>query len=154
MVKVAFYKGMPGTFFTNLGDKLIRWWTNGPYSHAEIITQTNDKGEVYSHSAVFLNGAGVRSIWRSDIVEPNWDVVELPEIDPSGVEAWFAARQGCKYDLIGLLGFVWRRDQYSKNKYFCSETVMDSLGIAEGWRFDPNALKPIIDKLSTFQKGN
>ncbi len=151
MVKVAFYKGKPSGIFAAIGDDLIRWWTNGPYSHAEIITQSNDKGEVYSHSAVFLGGAGVRSIWRSDITEANWDVVELPDINAADVEKWFSDRIGCKYDLIGLLGFVWRRDQYSKNKYFCSETVADSIGIDQGWRYDPNALKCIVDNLSSFK---
>lgn len=149
MVKVAFFKGKPNGFFPAIGDDLIRWWTDGPYSHAEIITQVNDKGEVYSHSAVLLGGTnGVRSIWRSDIVAPDWDVVELPNVDPASVEAWFTAHAGCKYDLLGLLGFVLRRNDYDKNKYFCSESVADSLGIAEGWRYDPNALKPIIDKLA------
>lgn len=152
MVKVAFYRGIPSSKIAAFGDVLIRWWTNGPYSHAEVITQENDKGQVYSHSAVFLGYDAVRSIWRSDITPDSWDVVELPDVDPASVEAWFKEHEGCKYDLLGLIGFIWRRDQYSKDKYFCSETVADSLGIEQGWRFDPNGLKTIVDKLS--KKGN
>lgn len=154
MVKVAFFKGNPGTFFANLGDELIRWWTNGPYSHAEIATQFKDDGTALCHSSVLLGTPnGVRSIWRDISAATDWDVVELTDVDPAAVEAWFAANNGCKYDILGLIGFVLRRDQYSKNKYFCSESVADSLGIADGWRYDPNALKPIVDKLSTFTKG-
>jgi hypothetical protein len=154
MVKVAFYKGKPATFWANVGDILIRWWTGGPYSHAEIATQFKADGTALCHSSVITGTPnGVRSIWRDISVAYDWDVVELTDVDPAGVEAWFATHNGAKYDLLGLLGFVFKRGNYDKNKYFCSETVANSLGIAEGWRYDPNALKPIIDKLSTFNKG-
>lgn len=153
MVKVAFYKGR-STAWNNFWADLIRWWTDGPYSHVEVITKTDDKGQVYSYSAV-LKGDAVRGEWRSDMDATGWDFVEL-DIDPSYVEAWFddKIKRGCKYDLLGLLGFVFRRNQYSKDKYFCSEAVADSIGLEEGWRYDPNALKPIVDLLSTYKKGN
>jgi hypothetical protein len=152
MVKVAFFKGRHPSIIDNIGSDLVRWWTNGPYSHVEIITKTNDQGQSYTLSAV-LKANAVRGVWQT-LVDSDWDFVEL-DIDPAVVESWFddKIKQGCKYDLLGLIGFVLRRNQYSKNKYFCSETVADSVGVAEGWRYDPNALKPIIDKLSTYNKG-
>ena len=96
MVKVAFYKGR-STAWNNFWADLIRWWTDGPYSHVEVITKTDDKGQVYSYSAV-LKGDAVRGEWRSDMDATGWDFVEL-DIDPSYVEAWFddKIKRGCKY---------------------------------------------------------
>lgn len=148
-VKVAFYKGR-STAWDNFWADLVRWWTNGPYSHTEIITR-QEGDQSYSHTSVIgISSGGISSRWRK-MEDADWDFVEV-EADPEVVEGWFKRKDSAKYDLPGLLGFVFRRDDYSRDKYFCSEAVAASLGIKEAWRYDPNALKPIIDVLSTYHK--
>lgn len=135
-MKVVFYKAS-GTG----ADKLIRWWTNGPYSHVEIVLQEKD-GQSLCASA-HINDGGVRTKWIT--IDPaSWDTVEI-EADADKVAQWFKEHDGAKYDLIGLLGFVFQRGGYDRNKYFCSEAIANSLGIEEGWRYDPNTFKTLID---------
>jgi hypothetical protein len=147
MVTVAFYKGR-GSAWDNFWADLIRWWTGGPYSHVEVITKTNAEGQSFCYSSVFKE-KGIRGKWR-DLAVGDWDFVDV-DVDPLQVEAWFVAHAGAKYDLLGLLGFVFRREEYDHNKYFCSEAVADAIGLGEGWRYDPNALKPIVDFLSKYK---
>jgi hypothetical protein len=151
MVKIAFYKGNSNTAWNNFWANAVRWWTNGPYSHAEVITKTDDAGRYYCYSST-IKEHGVRGEWRV-LPEAEWDFVDV-DYDPDRVISWFEERikQGFGYDLAGLLGFVFRRDDYSKDKYFCSEAVAASIGIREAWRYDPNALRPIIDLISTYHK--
>jgi hypothetical protein len=51
-----------------------------------------------------------------------------------------AAIGGDRYDVLGLLGFVWRRQTGTQSKWFCSEAVAAMLGFPEPWRFDPMTL--------------
>lgn len=80
---------------------------------------------------------GVR-VKHIDLHPDRWDLVEVP--DTPAAWDWLRAREEEKYDLLGLLGFVWRRQTGQQNKWFCSEAVAAMLGISEPWRFDPMAL--------------
>jgi hypothetical protein len=143
MVTFAFYKGKG-----KLVNALIRLWTRGPYSHTEVITTQNGSLS-YCYSADRPD-KGIRGKWRLlDAAE--WDFVQV-DADPVAVAQWYEDRIGCGYDFMGLLGFVWRPETGSKNKYFCSEANAASIGINEAWRLDPNTLKPIIDNLSNYTR--
>ena len=131
MVRVAFYKGK-----TRFFNKAVAWWTRGPYSHCELIVD----GKSYSSS--FLDG-GVRV--KEIVYDPeHWDIVNVPWADAAKAVAWFQAHMGQGYDVIGLAGFVVRRVEDDRGKYFCSEAVASSLGYEDAWRFDPNTLYPVL----------
>jgi len=151
MVKIAFYKGNSSTAWNNFWANAVRWWTGGPYSHTEVITKTDETGKHLCYSST-IKEHGVRGEWRV-LPESDWDFVDV-DSDPEAVTAWFEdkIKQGCKYDMLGLLGFLFKRQEFDKNKYFCSEAVADSIGIREGWRYDPNDLKPIVDLLSQYTR--
>lgn len=72
-----------------------------------------------------------------------WDFIEV-EADPERVRAWFEGQAGKKYDYLAWLGFLWRRETGSRNRWFCSEAVATALGYADGWRFDPNTLFVVL----------
>ena len=92
-------------------------------------------------SSSFIDG-GVRMKWI--ILDPDhWDIIEI-KADEDAVAKWFKQRLGKKYDLLGLLGFVWRRSDGDKNKYFCSEALAASIGFKQAWRFDPNTLYEVL----------
>lgn len=125
IVRVAFYKGR-----TRIFNKGVSWWTRGPYSHCELIVG----GKSYSSS--FLDG-GVR-VKEIEYDPAHWDIVDVPWADAAAAVAWFEAHMGEGYDLVGLVGFVFRRVEDDRGRYFCSEAVASSLGFVDCWRFDPN----------------
>lgn len=130
-VRVAFYKGRKRFF-----NRAVAWWTRGPYSHCELIVD----GKSYSSS--FLDG-GVR-VKEIDYDPEHWDIIDLPWADSGKAVEWFEAHMGLGYDILGLVGFVARRVEDDRNRYFCSESIAAALGFEESWRFDPNTLYPVL----------
>lgn len=141
MIKVGFYKGGK----RSITAAIIRWWTKGPYSHSEIFLEEDADGKMLGYSARLSEG--VRAKWQ-EIDLTRWDFIEV-DVEPAQVRAWFDPRLECKYDMLGIVGFVFRPVEDERNKYFCSETTAASIGIKDAWRFDPNTLKVILDKLIT-----
>ena len=139
MVTVAFYKG-----HTRVFNKLVSWWTRGPYSHTELVVD----GVWYSSS--FLDG-GVRAK-RIEFDPEHWDLIELPDADAASAVKWFEDHAGLKYDVLGLAGFVIRSLPDDRRKYFCSESVAASLGFDEAWRLDPNTFAAVLRRMAGQKK--
>lgn len=144
MIQIAFYKGTkPG--FAGLFNRLVRWWTRGPYSHCEIIFNTSNDGQSHCASASNID-KGVR--FKTMALAPEkWDFLSV-DLDPRVVAKWFVDHDGAKYDVRGLFGFVWRRSEDDRGKYFCSEACAEALGLEEAWRFDPNTLFVAIKRIA------
>ncbi len=137
-MQVAFYKGR-----TRLFNRLVSWWLKGPYSHVELVTATYSDGVSACASASFMDG-GVRV--KHMVLNPDhWDLVDVPHT-PEAWD-WVMAHENERYDLLGLMGFVWRRQTGGKRKWFCSEAVADMLGFPESWRFDPMNLHSALKGL-------
>ena len=136
-MRVAFYKGTrPG--MSGFVNRLIRWWTNSPYSHCELVVAPID--DAYLCASASLEDGGVR-FTLIDLDPARWDVVEFDtdvDIEKAAVE-WFNDHLGEPYDLAAVLGFVWRRG-HRAGHWDCSESVGAALGIPESWRFDPATL--------------
>lgn len=136
-MRVAFYKGKKRLF-----NKLVSWWTRGPYSHCELVFSDGE-----SASASFMDG-GVR-YKRILFDDAHWDFIELED---SFLEAqsrfWFYDHFNEKYDVLGILGFVNPRIKQSKNKWFCSEAIMAALGFSEAWRYNPNTAYSVLLRFS------
>lgn len=134
-MRVALYKGRARLF-----NRLVAWWTRGPYSHCEAIL--NEEGGVaLCASSSFLDG-GVRVKWIK--LDPaKWDVVDVPGWDVKRAAAWFAQHTGDRYDVFGIVGFVISRIRHARGKWFCSESILQSIGVPDAWRFNPNELAAI-----------
>ena len=135
-MKVAFYKGR-----TKLFNKLVSWYLNSPYSHCEIIL---DDSLGLCGSSSFRDG-GVRM--KVIPLDPeHWDIldVNLSIQDQILVRAWFEVHSGQGYDVLGLAGFLFRREQGNKNKWFCSESIAEALGYSDPFRFDPATLYSVL----------
>ena len=131
-MKVAFYKGthagLPGVY-----NRLIRWWTRSPYSHAELVF---DNGQAASASSM---DGGVR--FKAIEFDPAlWDFVSVPAGLALAARDWFTQHQGEAYDLLGNLHFVIGAVGDDKRKWFCSEAVAAALGMPNPERFDPGTL--------------
>jgi hypothetical protein len=71
--------------------------------------------------------------------ERNWDLLQLDtSVSQEEMRSLISDMLGKQFDVLGLVGFVFRRAKHSKKKLFCSEFVMTCLGYQDAWRFDPN----------------
>lgn len=140
-MQIAFYKGtrpgLPGLF-----NRAVRWWTRGPYSHCEIVLWRLSDGRAVCGSAANLDGGVRRKI--IDLDPAHWDVVDIPWANQSAALTWFAEHEGERYDMAGLFGFVWRRGDGDRGRWYCSEACAAALGFDEPWRFCPNTLAAVI----------
>ena len=133
MIRVAFYKA-PGRW----EDRLIRWWTGGPYSHCELVIGVAD-GVMHCASSSGRDG-GVRAkaipakLHHWDVVEVPWAVAPYKVGDP-------IRDDGARYDWMGLaLSQVFASGRHSPSRWFCSEWVARELGLPHPSRYSPNAL--------------
>lgn len=148
-MRIAFYKGTQSGLYGFL-DKLVRWWTGGPYSHCEIILHGDDAAAICASASKTDGGVRIKTI----ALDPSrWAVVEIGG-DSARAAEWFAAHLGEGYDLLGLFGFVWRRRDGERNKWFCSEACAAALGLAEPWRYCPNALASLLRGRLPLPSGN
>jgi hypothetical protein len=126
-MKVAFYKGKKRLF-----NKLVSWWTRGPYSHCELVFSDGQ-----SASSSFMDG-GVR-YKRILFDNGHWDFIELgPKFDEQKAREWFDKHLGDGYDVAGIIGFVNPRVSQDKQKEFCIEAVLSALEFTESWRYNLN----------------
>jgi hypothetical protein len=134
MMKVAFYKGKKRFF-----NKFVSWWTNGPYSHVEIVLSNG-----YSYSSSYAD-CGVRKK-KIAFKSKEWDFIYINTENEFIVKERINKMLYNGFDTLGLLSFVFRRGKYVKNKVFCSEFVMSVLGYRDSFRFDPNTCYVTLEK--------
>ena len=140
-MQIAFYKGTKSGI-AGLFNRLVRWWTGGQYSHCELILGAAS-GLVPALCASASNlDHGVRT--KTIALDPaRWDIFEVGG-DADRVAAWFKRHDGQPYDLLGLFGFVGRRQDGDPGKWFCSEACAAALGLHEPWRYCPNTLAAVL----------
>lgn len=135
-MQVAFYKGR-----TRLFNRVVSWYLAGPYSHCELILSTDANGYATCASASYMDG-GVR-VKTMRLDPEHWDIVDVPDAYLSA-RMWLTQHEDDRYDILGLLGFVWRRQTGDQDKWFCSEAVAAMLGMSQPWRYDPMTLHSAI----------
>lgn len=146
--QVAFYrgrkkgKGVMPTIFRAL-DSLTRLVTKGPYSHCEIVEKLPD-GTYKCFSSSYRDG-GVRSKILS-LDSDSWDLVDAPYLTAEAVEEVKRRTVGLKYDLVGAVGVVILSPD-RPHKWFCSELAAEVIGLKEPWRFSPNTLYSVVQRL-------
>ena len=101
--------------------RLIRWQTNGDYSHAAIQFPDGTIYEAWHKPAKFRKRPPLKD-WSN--VEA-FDIVGLPEDANKTMRDWCERHLGAKYDFNGVLRFLTRRRKKKDGKLFCSEAVFD-----------------------------
>lgn len=130
MILASYKSNRPG--IKGLFNRVTRWWLGGKYSHTELIFSDGVSG-----SSSWLDG-GVR-LKVITFNPDHWDFIKING-DERAARQWFAEHSGQPFDLLGLLGFVWRRNTETRGKWFCSESVAAALQFHEPYRFDPCSL--------------
>lgn len=118
----------------------------GDTAHCEagIVADPADR-VAWCVSASFLDtGVRGKSIDLSDPAK--WRVYAVPTWLEMDIRGWLAAHDGWGYDLLGLLGIVWRPLGHSRRKAFCSEAVAAMLGLPEPELYDPRTLESVVQR--------
>lgn len=111
-IYIAFYKDNYKWW-----SRLIKWVTNGKYSHCEFY----DGEQLIGIS----NEQRVRKL-KQPLNPKKWDIYELKR--NINVNKFFNETQGKKYDWLGiLLSCVFNFKRHNKNKYTCSEWVAECI---------------------------
>lgn len=134
-MKLACYKGTrPG--LRGLFNVMVRWWLSGPYSHCELVFSDG----VCASSSWMDGGVRFKAI---DLDPAKWDIFDING-DEQAARQWFEQHAGQPYDVLGLLGFVWRRGTQERGKWTCGEAVAASLGKRDPHRVDPCIITLIV----------
>ena len=123
-VKVAFYKAKG-----NWQNRIVRWWTKSPYSHAELVMPDN-----YTWISISpLLSATVSKRIKTDFDLDNWDFVslELDDAQHEVIQDFYEETKGCRYDWVGMiLSQLLSFNIKQKNKWYCSEWIAYALRIS------------------------
>jgi hypothetical protein len=130
---IALFKGTrPG--ISGLYNRLGRLIDRGPYSHCEFKFSNG-----LSASASYMDG-GVRAKKIEYSSEGYWDFLPVPPEAEAQAVQWYNRHYGAKYDILGNLRFATNFAKDDPDKWFCSESIMASLGYPEAYRYGPNGL--------------
>lgn len=144
MVKIAFYKAKYGSW----KDKLVAWWTKGPYSHSEIIFSD---GMWFSASTRDGNKTRFKKIIPN---ESHWDfiTINISDIDEEDLRQFAEYNNNLPYDWIGIFfSQLMPFNCHFEKKWFCSEIIhaMMKWFVFVDWRdpsqmVDPNTLYNLL----------
>lgn len=123
-IQVAFYKG-EGNFF----NKVVRWWTESIYSHAEIILPD---GYTWIGISPFLKSK-VDERKKIMFDHGEWDFIDMDitENQYKIIMEFFEDTKGQGYDWLGMLlsQFLPCKIKHKK-RWYCSEWISYALRIA------------------------
>ena len=144
----AFYTGIPSGY-KGIPNRVIRAFEGGDKSHCEIVFSNGDSASssLMDHGVRFT-GDGYKHT-RINFYNGNWKLYVLPQRLEKPARAYAESHEGRSYDIRGNLRFVFPwENRDSKDKDFCSEFVLSSLGISEAWRFGVNPAAAICQFIS------
>ncbi|WP_064610556.1 hypothetical protein [Streptobacillus moniliformis] len=99
--------------------RLIKWWTNGNYSHCEFYSGKELIG--------ISNEQSVRKL-KQPLNKDKWDIFKLKKDITLEVEQFYTETQGSKYDWKGILwSCIFNRKKQNYKKYTCSEWLLNAI---------------------------
>lgn len=146
-MKLAFYIAKYG----NEIDKMISFFTHGPYSHVELVFDDTDATKAQGFSASPSEGVRFKAI---DLTQPCWKIVPVSATPDQTAKCYTDAKalvsSHVHYDWLAIVGFVIPLDEHSGD--MCSEVddkILQDAGIGkvrEPWELSPNELFHIVTK--------
>ena len=127
-IKIAFYKGKG-----NWKNKIIRWWTKSPYSHAELILP--DGITWVSISPFLTSTVSARSAYEVKDLN-DWDFLSfdlswrepVKEYQIKQLNNFIGDTNGAKYDWLGMI--LSQMMPYlikHRDRWYCSEWIAHAL---------------------------
>ena len=127
-IKVAFYKGKG-----DWKNKIIRWWTKSPYSHAELVLP--DEVTWVSISPLLTGKVSARSFYQVENIN-EWDFLtfDLSWREPvrkyqiEQLHNFIEKTNGAKYDWTGMvLSQIFPYLIKHRDRWYCSEWIAHAL---------------------------
>jgi uncharacterized protein YycO len=139
-MRVIFYRASSGDYW----DKLVAMWTNGLYSHCELMFSD---GMCFSSSS---RDGGVR--FKQIIIYPtHWDIIDVPTEKEKDIRNWCSTQIGMKYDWLGILGLAIKMPFQNRKKWYCSEICITALNLSEvihmNSRTNPNKFFTLLSSM-------
>ncbi len=128
-IRVAFFKGGDNWFH-----RVVRWWTNSQYSHAELVMPT---GEWISISPFLAKQVESRPGPDSPICQ--WDFIDIEVSDKKieSLEKFYELTKGQKYDWIGMIASqILPFHIKARGRWYCSEWIVYALRISGILKWD------------------
>jgi hypothetical protein len=94
-------------------------------------------------SPVRPNEIGGVRFKRINVHNGNWSNIKIniPRYDKIKAALWYKAHQGYGYDYSLIANYVmWLLPSNKVDRYMCSESVAEALGITDSYRYDPAVL--------------
>ena len=135
MIRVAF-RYNDKRFFA----RAVTWLRGGDSAHCEAVSKW--RGDFNTCTSASFMDDGVRQK-QMPLPADKWRIYEIEGIDAKDVDEWFKKHRGKKYDVLGLVGFIWRRVEGSVRRFFCSEVVADIMGLPEPHLYDLRTLESV-----------
>ena len=123
-IAVAFYKG-DGL----RRDKFIRWWTQSPYSHVELVMPDGMMAGIRPPDDPFVRKKSIRGIKEGD-----WDFIEIRISDKQlkKLKAFIDSTRGQGYDWLGMIASHLTPFKVKlPNRWYCSEWVLYALAASK-----------------------
>jgi hypothetical protein len=136
LIRVAFRYGDARLFA-----RVIGWWQRHDSAHCEVAETWG--GSVHACVGASFLDRGVR-MKVIDMPPEKWRIYEIDR-PASSVAAWYDRHKGDDYDVLGLLGFLWRPIRGRDRRWFCSELVANVIGLQEPHRYDVAAIEHVCD---------
>lgn len=113
---IAFYKD------TGIGAKLIQWWTGSEFNHCELWNGNELIG-------VPSNARKIRKQKQDYLNNKKWTIYKVIDKDfINSVNEFFEITKSKEYDNKAIwLSNIFNRKKHDKNKYTCSEWLMECL---------------------------
>ena len=104
-----------------ISSKLVSFWTGGWPSHVEFVLDI-DK---YLGSDIDTGVAIVDNEYYNqfNLVKEEYYKIEVTETQHDTILIFLKSQLGKKYDIIALIGNMFRRNWQQTDKWFCSELV-------------------------------
>lgn len=143
-IQIAFYKGKG-----NILNKIVRWWTNSIYSHAELVFPESNTWMGITP----LLKSKLNAVERKEHNTIEWDFIdiEISESQYNNIMEFYEDTKGQGYDWVGMLlsQFLPCKIKH-KHRWYCSEWIAYALRISGiiDWRvikiYDRKDLSPAV----------
>ena len=143
-IQIAFYKGDG-----NILNKIVRWWTNSVYSHAELVIPESNTWMGITP----LVKSKINAIKKEECNIEEWDFIdiEISESQYNNIMEFYEDTCGHGYDWAGMLlsQFLPCKIKH-KHRWYCSEWIAYALRISGiiDWRvikiYDRKDLSPAV----------
>jgi hypothetical protein len=155
-VRCAFYKGPGGSWFGNIVDACIRWWTGSRYSHCELIFTDGSWFSCATDGAMHVRFRDPATVPQGADFLNNWDIIRVPVVAAAEAKMrpYALSLVGEAYDWEDIVGsLIVPAGLHKADRQDCSRVVATILLIGgipltqKPWWYSPGNLYRELAKL-------